>query len=131
MTRSLSVIIVEQDGDLRKRLMDAFESRGYVTWTCPAPEVATCIAAAVRADIVLLDLDIAGPKALDFLKLWKEMAPDTRVVVESSEIDPETMRRMMEQGADAFVLKPLALSPLFNLLEIGEPPPYHSAPKAA
>jgi len=50
-------MIVETNTDLRNTLRHAFEDRGYMTWTCPAPELAISIFTVVQPSIVIVDLD--------------------------------------------------------------------------
>jgi len=122
--RHNTIIIVEGDAEMRSRLMHAFEDRGYITWTCPGPEVALSIFSTAHPNVVLLDLDEEESIALGLLDTWKKTCPETRVVVESSFADAERMREAMNLGAYAFLIKPYSLPPLFELLE-REIPPAH------
>lgn len=108
---------------MRNTLRHAFEDRGYLTWTCPAPEIALSIFSAVHPNVVLLDIDFVGEKALDLLDIWRDEAPQTRVIVESAVADTTRMREAMDHGAAAYLVKPLSLAPLFDLLEQEVPPP--------
>jgi DNA-binding NtrC family response regulator len=118
-----SVIIVENDSATRNQLMQAFEERGYLTWTCPTAETAISIFSVVQPDIVLLDLDLEGGGAMELLDCWKMVAPDTHIIVESAASDSPRMRQAKDCGADAFFVKPLALPPLFEGLEKAIDPP--------
>ncbi len=115
--RHVSIMIVEDNTDLRNTLRHAFEDRGYITWTCPGPEIALSIFSAVQPNIVILDLDMGGPDPLDMISIWKESSPHTRVVVESQSADRVRMREAMDRGALAYLMKPYTLAPLFDLLE--------------
>ena len=117
-----SIMIVETNSDLRNTLRHAFEDRGYLTWTCPAPEIAISIFAAVHPSVVLLDLDFEGANPLQMIDTWKQMAPNTRVIVESTTADAQRMREAIDHGAQAFLIKPYSLAPLFDLLEEQFPP---------
>ncbi len=126
--KTQSIMIVENNTDLRNTLRHAFEDRGYMTWTCPAPEIAVCIFAAVRPNVVLLDLDFAGSSPMDLLDAWKKLSPHTKVFVESAISDERLMQEAVDHGAQAFLIKPYTLEPLFDMLEEDLPP---SAPMAA
>jgi DNA-binding NtrC family response regulator len=116
-----SIMIVENNTSLRNILRHAFECRGYITWTCPAPEIAISIFSAIQPSIVILDLDFEGFDSLQLLDAWREMAPETRVIVESACADDARMQEAIEHGAHACLAKPFSLPPLFELLEKGSP----------
>jgi len=117
-----SIMIVEKDADLRNTLRNAFETRGYLTWTCLAPEIALSISAAVQPSVILFDLDSQTSDPLDLIDAWMRLAPPPRVIVESKSGDTERMRQAMEHGAHAYLIKPYSLAPLFDLLEKEIPP---------
>jgi len=54
---------------------------------------------------------------LHLLDIWRDIAPHTRVIVESTTADANRMREAMDHGAHAFLTKPYSLPPLFDLLE--------------
>jgi DNA-binding NtrC family response regulator len=119
--KSVSIMIVENNSDLRQTLRHAFEDRGYLTWTCRNPDIAVSIFESIQPSVVILDLDF-DENVLQILESWRLIAPDTRVVVESAEANTERIRAAMERGAHAFLTKPFSLVPLFQLLEDGMPP---------
>jgi DNA-binding NtrC family response regulator len=112
-----SIMILENNTDLRNTLRHAFEDRGYLTWTCPAPEIAISIFRAVLPSIVIVDLDFKETDVLRLIDVWRVLAPHTRVIVESTTADADRMREALAHGAQAFLTKPYSLSPLFDLLE--------------
>lgn len=62
-------------------------------------------AAAERADVLVLDLNMPGEPPLDALAGIGESAPGVAVVVLTMERDPELARRALELGARGYVLK--------------------------
>src|SRR5258708_26467952 len=111
--RPATIMIVENNADLRDTLRHAFEDRGYKTWTCPAPEIAVSIFSAIRPSVVILDLDFEGFNSLPLIDALRELSPDTRVIVESKFADDKRMRDAIDHGALACLAKPYALPPLF------------------
>jgi len=126
--KTVSIMIVENNTDLRNTLRHAFEDRGYLTWTCPGPEIALSIFDAVHPNVVLLDLDFEGTDPMALLDIWKDLSPKTLVIVESKTADARRMRDAIDHGAQAFLIKPYSLTPLFDMLEKDLPP---GAPAAA
>ena len=111
-----SVIIVENNTDLRNTLRHAFEDRGFLTWTFPRAGIAESIVDALHPDVVLFDLDMQGDETLEFISAWKKQSPGTCVIVESTSGDAERLRQAMEHGADGFLVKPFSLLPIFEIL---------------
>ena len=127
-------MIVEKNSDLRDTLRHAFEDRGYITWSCPVPELAISIFTAVLPEIVIVDLDFEGINVLRLIDVWREIEPQTRIIVESTNADANRIREAMAHGAQAFLTKPYSLAPLFDLLEKDiptDPPASRGLKKAA
>jgi len=119
--KPVSVMIVENNTDLRNTLRRAFEDHDYPTWTCQEPETAVSVFAAIHPSVVLLDLDIEWANPLELIDAWKDISPETRVIVESVTADAVRMQEAIDHGAQVFLIKPYSLTHLFELLE-GENP---------
>jgi DNA-binding NtrC family response regulator len=117
-----SVMIVETDADLRNTLRHAFETRGYLTWTCPITEIAESIFAAIQPDVVLLDLDLGGRDLILLIDAWKELAPHTCFIVEGRAADTDRMHEAIDHGARTCFVKADPIDPLIELLEKEHPP---------
>jgi DNA-binding NtrC family response regulator len=112
-----SIIIVENNTDVRDSLRHAFEDHGYRTWTCPGPEMAESIFDAVQPNVVLLDLDLEGAHPYQMMDSWRTQCPHMCVIVESEQADAGRVREAMDHGAQAFLVKTHPLTSLFALLE--------------
>ncbi len=77
---SESIMIVETNPEMRNVLRHAFETRGYLTWTCPAVGLAECIFEAVQPSLVVLDVEMS-PSIDRLIRQWHEQAPLSRIVV--------------------------------------------------
>jgi len=99
--KPLSIMIVENNPNLRQILRHAFEDRGYLTWTCPAPEIASCIFGAIHPSIVILDLEYEEPAYLHLIEDWKELSPETRVIILEKDIPPHDLAAAMLKRAAA------------------------------
>jgi len=119
-----SIMIIETDSDLRNTLRHAFETRGYLTWTCPIPEMAESIFTAILPDVVFLDLDLdlEGRDLILLIDAWKELAPQTCFIVEGHAADALRMHKAINHGARTCFVKAGPIGPLVNLLEKEHPP---------
>ena len=113
----ISVMIVENNPDLRNILRHAFEDRGYVTWTFPSHEIAVSIFSTFQPTVIVLDLDVVGAEAFEMIEACKEKCPLASLIVESQTADTERMVEAIKHGAQAFLVKPYTLAPLFEILD--------------
>jgi DNA-binding response OmpR family regulator len=112
-----SIFIVEDDPQLLGTLIQAFEQRGYFVWGCPWTNRARTIFAQVHPDFILLDVNVGDYERIELVVDLKTQSPDTRVIVECTMADMDVMDRIMASGADAFVIKPFLIQPLFKMME--------------
>ena len=112
-----SVMIVEYNTDLRNTLMHAFEDRGYITWTFPSADIAVSIFATIQPLVIVLDLDVVGSQAVEMIEACKEQCPYASLIVESSTADSARIQEAIEHGAEAFLSKPYAMEPLFEIID--------------
>ncbi len=110
-----SVMIIERNADLRHILRHVFEDRGYLTWTCPIPEIANSIFDAIQPNFVILDLDYEGTDCMQMLDDWLKHTPMTRVIVDSA--SPSRLEEAKKRGAKDCLAKPFQLGPLFQILD--------------
>ena len=121
-----SIMIVDSSPDYSNTLRHAFEDRGYLTWTCPGPDIASCILLAIHPTAVVLDLDLEGVNPFDIMDAWRALSPSTRIVVEMRVPDAQRLQTAMDHGADTYFVKTSPMTPLFQFLEekrVSEPPP--------
>ena len=57
------------------------------------------------ADIILLDLDMPGMDGAEAMQQVKDRWPRTKVIILTMHDGPSMVRRLMEQGADGYLLK--------------------------
>jgi len=117
-----SVMIVEYNTDLCDTLRHAFEDRGYITWTFPNPDIAVSVFSTIQPAVIVLDLDVAGSQAFEMMEACKVQCPEASLIVKSGTADSARMQKAKEHGAEAFLVKPYALAPLFEILDRKVPP---------
>jgi CheY-like chemotaxis protein len=72
-----------------------------------------------RPDLLLLDLhlpDLSGDEMLYRVKAMPELA-ETKVVVVSADATPERIRRMLDQGVEGYLTKPVDVGALLHLVD--------------
>lgn len=69
------------------------------------------------ADIVLLDLELEHTHGVDALRLVRENAPDTRVIIYTSHDEEDRIVQAAELGVDGYLLKGCGQRELVNAIE--------------
>ncbi len=75
-----SIVIVDSNWQVRERLRRIYESRGYVAWTCPGPDMALPIFENVMPDVVLIDLDEESAEAELLSTACHDVSPDSQII---------------------------------------------------
>jgi two-component system NtrC family sensor kinase len=117
MTNTVSLLIVEDDRSLGQWLSRAGEARGYRI-TC-ASAFTDAVSALTRSsfDAAVVDLGPGGESGFDAMRLLKERAPDTEIVVVSATTSLASAIQSYDLAAFAFVQKPFAEEQLFSTIE--------------
>src|SRR5210317_1589765 len=69
------------------------------------------------ADIVLLDLELEHTTGVDALRLVRENAPDTKVIIYTSHDEEDRIVQAAELGVDGYLLKGCGQRELVNAIE--------------
>jgi two-component system OmpR family response regulator len=116
---SLKVLVVDDDPTIRDvlRVMLGFE--GCQVVDAPDGESALVMFAAIRPDVVILDVTMPGMDGIEVCRQLKTSPHRARVVMLTARDHPEDERRALDAGADAYLRKPF--SPLEVLEFVGVP----------
>jgi two-component system OmpR family response regulator len=116
---SLKVLVVDDDPTVRDvlRIMLGFE--GCQVVDAPDGESALVMFAAIRPDVVILDVAMPGMDGVEVCRQLKTRPHPPRVVMLTARVHPEDERRALDAGADAYIRKPF--SPLEVLELVGVP----------
>lgn len=123
-----TVLVAEDDGAFRAFLGAQLMKRGYrVILAHHGGELLACAADfALRAspfiDAVVTDSVMPTATGDDALRALRRLGSHVPVIVMSAFLDPDRMRELRAEGANATLAKPFALSELLALL----PPPRRS-----
>ena len=104
-----SFLIVDDDERIRRSLFDAFDGPTVSVTTAPSAEAALQVIAEVDPDVALVDVRMPGMDGLELLRLLRERSPDVAVVIMSAYEDLPTVATAMRDGAVDFLIKPLDL----------------------
>ena len=118
---SLGVLLVEDDRELRATLRDALQVEGYrVVASASLADARAVIAASLTQgglDIVLLDLGLPDGDG-DALLLELRRERGTPVIVISARPGEEQKVRLLDSGADDYLVKPFSLAELLARMRV-------------
>lgn len=103
LTRSVTVMIVEDDDDMRDLLVDLVEAEGYTAVTAASAEAALKLG--LEADIALVDHNLPGMSGRAFSQLLRERSKAGIIMVTAAG-SPIDRVLGLELVADDYVVKP-------------------------
>src|SRR6185503_1202602 len=114
---SRKILIVDDDVAIRTSLAEAVSE-----WAAEVRIAADSTEALARVaerapDLVLSDIRMPGESGVELLQLLRERAPDTDVVLMTAYEDMATIVTAMREGAIDFIVKPIALDTLRQLVD--------------
>ncbi len=100
------ILIVEDEGDLRRLMVEAVTSMGYrVTAACDGVEAINLVNCTLF-DVVLLDIQMPRVDGLDVLQHIKDHSPSTEVIMLTGVSDVRIAVKAMKIGASDYLTKP-------------------------
>ncbi len=117
-----SVLVVDDQADVREALRLMLKSAGYGIQMADSPEDAIAKAAACDPDLILVDMNYAydttsGQEGLALLDRLRALRPNVRVIAMTGWSTIELAVQAMQHGACDFVTKPWDVSHLLEMFE--------------
>jgi two-component system nitrogen regulation response regulator NtrX len=103
----VDVLIVDDEGNIRRSLRALLQSDGHRVREAPSAEAALDAVRDRTADVVLLDLALPGMSGLDALPRLLDLAPTSAVVMMSGQASLSDAVEATRRGAFHFIEKPL------------------------
>ncbi|MGD8331363.1 MAG: sigma-54 dependent transcriptional regulator [Acidobacteriota bacterium] len=109
MSAAPSILIVDDERNVRATLKGVLEDEGYRVRTASSGEEAIRAAARTVPDLILLDIWLPGMDGIEVLEKLSDNGSDAVVVMISGHGSVETAVRATKLGAFDFIEKPLSL----------------------
>ena len=106
---SISIVIIDDNARSLEFLSAALTRPGLKIYTVLKPEDGLSIVAMYRPKIVLTDLVMPGLTGIDVLHRVREIDPNIEVIVMSARESGGSPSKVLEQGANDFLKKPISL----------------------
>lgn len=103
-----SVVVVEDDPEIRRGLITGLAERGYAVTSYPAGLPVLEHVVKDRPDVVLLDLGLPDIDGRSLLAMIRAVS-DVPVIVVTARDDDRSMVGALDEGADDYVIKPFGI----------------------
>lgn len=110
------ILIIDDDGAHRLMLRESMRDRGYSTLECASGEEGVKTLGEEIADLVLLDIKMPGMGGMEALKNIKSINPVLPVVMMTAYATVETAVEALKVGAADYLIKPLKLDELEEVI---------------
>src|SRR5882724_4885968 len=105
------VLLVEDDAAIRVALTRSLHDQGHAVSSTASGMTALTAAVAQKPDVVLLDLGLPDIDGADVLSMLRAVS-DVPVIVATARDDEGEIVRLLDLGADDYVIKPFTAAQL-------------------
>lgn len=119
---SPSILIVDDDANLRERLARAFVSRGFEVQSAADCDEAIALARGSSPEFAVIDLRMPGRSGLELLRELKALDEQTKIVVLTGYGSIATAIDAMKLGAVYYLPKPADVDDILAAFARGEAP---------
>jgi two-component system NtrC family response regulator len=117
MAEEYTILVVEDEENARKLLLEYLKESGYKVFGCATGEEALQFCRENFVDFVLLDIRLPGVSGIDLIPKLKEINPLIKVIMVTALSDVDLVVRAMSMGASDYVVKPVNLEKLLAKIE--------------
>ncbi len=103
--KPVRVLVIEGQALFGKALCQVLASDNEIEVVGDADSIANAPLRRMRPDLIVLDLDGHHVELSDAMRTCREHAPQAKVCVLSTHVQPEVMQRCLSAGADGYVVK--------------------------
>ncbi len=116
----ISILILDDEPIVSKRLKPSLEKKGYLVETFTESEAALKRVKEKKFDIVITDLKMEGLSGMEFLTEVKKLYPDTEVIVITGFATMDTAKESFQKGIFDFLAKPFKLGEITSVIQRAE-----------
>ena len=113
-TRSVKILIADDNEALRESLYSAFEPMGFTVYLAPGGTTAVTVARKSPIDIAILDVNMPDLNGIEAMRQIKKIRSLANGIFITSEISRSVRRRVIATGACTIVRKPKRIERLKN-----------------
>ena len=112
MVKSPSVLVVDDDPEMRSLVLDVLRREGYEVAEANDGTEAVRAIQAREINVVLMDKNLPGPSGLELLPTILSVRPGIRIIMMTAFGDVPSYVEAVEQGALEYLFKPFQMEEL-------------------
>jgi two-component system, response regulator, stage 0 sporulation protein F len=112
MCESPSVLVVDDDPEMRALVLDVLRNEGYDVAEARTGSEAVQTLWGRSFDVVLMDKNLPGPSGLELLPELRQASPGSRIVMMTAFGDVPSYVEAFEKGATGYLFKPFRIEEL-------------------
>ncbi len=112
--KRVSALVVDEDEEIRGTLMERLQEAGYFTDVAANGKDAIDKVKEFFYNIALVEVELPDMTGLDFLKIIKNIHPDTSVIFITGKPSLENSVSALNAGANAYMMKPLKMEEMME-----------------
>jgi CheY-like chemotaxis protein len=116
-----TIMIVDDDENIRNLLKDFFEEQNYYTQIASSSFDAIQLMNNEYPDLILLDIMMPGMNGIEFAKVLKNKQDTRRIpiyFITAISDTEENMQQAYETGVEGYIKKPFKLSELIEMIQV-------------
>lgn len=111
------MLVVDDEDDLRKLLMDIVAQAGYEASAASDGEEAIGMVKRTKFDVALLDIQMPRKNGIEVLRFIQENSKDTKTIILTGYADLKNAMDTRQYGALDFISKPYRLEDVLSTIK--------------
>ncbi len=111
-----SILIVDDDAEVRKMLSSVLANEGYSVETAENGKQAVTACAKSPFDVALIDIEMPDMKGTELLNMLKQKQPKMVKIIVTGFPSLENAIKAVNEGADGYLLKPFDVRDLLDMI---------------
>jgi DNA-binding NtrC family response regulator len=117
MTLGTSILVVDDDEQIRKVLSAILGNEGYIVQTAKNGKKATDLTEKIHFDIALVDIGLPDLSGIELIQRLKFFQPRIITIMVTGSSDIDDAINAVNKGTDGYILKPVNPKKLLELIE--------------
>ena len=109
MGKAPSILVVDDDPEMRALLLDVLRNEGYDVVEAKDGTEAVLALRARKFDVILMDKNMPGPSGLDLLPGFRRVCPRSQIIMMTAFGDVASYMEAAEKGAVEYLFKPFRM----------------------